>query len=95
MAMWLVFFWVELNSPTSAYGWDIFLFESFRGKGLAKAVMLEIQRLLKMRGIEKYSICVFEGNTIARNLYDRLGFRAARFDEKSRQYSLEITFERS
>lgn len=48
---------------------------AFRGKGLAKAVMLEGLRRLQERGMLQASLCTNEDNLPAVKLYESLGFK--------------------
>jgi len=53
---------------------DIHVDESFRGKGYGKAVMETIISTAKGLGVNKAYLQVVVGNTIAENLYAKLGF---------------------
>jgi RimJ/RimL family protein N-acetyltransferase len=56
--------------------YDIVLEESARGKGYGREAMQAVEKALKELGHKKLGLHVFGHNTVARGLYDSLGFRA-------------------
>ena len=46
-----------------------------RGKGLSALLMVELIGIARTRGDTAVSLWVYGSNTIARRVYDRLGFR--------------------
>jgi len=51
------------------------IFPEFRGRGLGRRLMLVAEEQARGRGYGKLSLIVYEGNEIARGLYERLGYR--------------------
>lgn len=45
-----------------------------RGRGIASALVAEVERRLKAKGCLKVNLLVFSGNEAARRLYRRLGY---------------------
>jgi ribosomal protein S18 acetylase RimI-like enzyme len=48
---------------------------AMRGKGLSARLMAELIAIARTRGDTAMSLWVYGSNTIARRVYDRLGFR--------------------
>jgi ribosomal-protein-alanine N-acetyltransferase len=48
---------------------------AMRGKGLSAGLMTELMEIARIRGDTSMSLWVYGSNTIARRVYDRLGFR--------------------
>jgi ribosomal protein S18 acetylase RimI-like enzyme len=59
----------------SPWVYDIELQERFRGKGYGRATMLAAETSVKEKGYSKLGLHVFGHNTVARGLYDSLGFQ--------------------
>ena len=53
---------------------DIHIDEAFRGRGFGRAAMLLAERESLARGIQRIELNVFGGNTVARGLYQSLGY---------------------
>ena len=88
------FIWVQIIETTkTAFGYDIYLNPEFRSQGIGRQVMIEFGKLLQSRGVFSIEICVYEHNTIARKLYESLGFVPKEYNEKRRQYTLAIDLE--
>ncbi len=59
--------------------WDIGVLKQFRGRGIAKRLMIDAMRHLQEEGMEEARLAVDETNvTSAMRLYERLGFAVAR-----------------
>jgi len=59
--------------------WDIGVLKQFRGRGIAKRLMIDAMRHLQREGMEEAELGVDETNvTNAMKLYERLGFAVAR-----------------
>lgn len=59
--------------------WDIGVLRQFRGRGIAKRLMIDAMRHLQREGMEEAELGVDETNvTNAMRLYERLGFTVAR-----------------
>lgn len=85
------FIWIQLNKEkTAAFIYDIYIEQKYRSQGIGRHVMIECQKTLKNLGIKKIELCVFEHNTIARKLYDSLGFKEVKFDKNRKQYNLSL-----
>ena len=48
--------------------------EAYRGRGYGKAAMLFVEEEARRRGIPRIALNVFGGNTVARRLYQSLGY---------------------
>ena len=59
---------------------DVVVMPSHRGRGIAAQLFAEIEAIARERGACKLTLEVLDGNTPARNLYQRLGFAAYRLD---------------
>jgi len=57
-----------------AFIYDIALEPEFRGKGLGKRAMLELETAARGLGARKMGLHVFGHNTAARRLYERLNY---------------------
>lgn len=87
------FLWIQLDPhKKEAFGYDIYLNPTYRSKGIGRIVMQKCKVELKNLGYNSVSICVFEENKIARNLYETLGFKSTKFDESRKQLTLTLEF---
>ena len=85
------YIWVQVDYETKkAFGFDIYLDQEFRGRGLGRLVMNKGREILKEKEIEKVEICVFHANGVARSLYEGLGFMEEKFNEETQQYHLSM-----
>ncbi|EME49170.1 hypothetical protein DOTSEDRAFT_118324, partial [Dothistroma septosporum NZE10] len=57
------------------YVYEIHLTEDARGKGLGRFLMDKAESIAHKIGVQKVMLTCFVSNTIARNFYDRLGYR--------------------
>lgn len=65
------FLWIKLGNKNSlAFGYDIYLDLDFRSKGIGRHIMKLCGKELKNLGFKVINICVFEGNKVARQLYE-------------------------
>lgn len=67
--------YARLEEDDSYYVCGVALFPPYRGRGIGKRLMLLAEEQARARGYAKLSLIVFEGNEIARGLYQRLGYR--------------------
>ena len=64
----------DSNGRTVAYLYDIEIDEAWRGQGLGRATMRELEREALRQGYDVLELNVFGGNAPARALYRSLGF---------------------
>lgn len=71
--------WIEIRTKgtTEAYLWDIFIENGYRGKGYGKDAMVKLDEFVKEKGAIKISLNVFGFNTVARSLYQKMGYQDA------------------
>jgi len=89
------FVWFQIiEKENLAFGWDIYLEQGYRSKGIGRYVMKKCGEELLSKGIQSAKICVFEHNEIARKLYESLGFVVEKFDEQRRQFTLKLDLDK-
>lgn len=90
------FMWVQLrpDDGNSAFGYDIFVNEEARSRGIGRAMMKQGTAILKSRGVSKLNICVFEDNAIAHKLYASLGFKETAYNAERNQFTLALDLNR-
>ena len=69
--------WLKANvgsSIQSGFIYDVFIEEKFRGKGYGKQAMLLIEEKARELGLKSISLHVFAYNTVAKNLYESIGY---------------------
>jgi ribosomal protein S18 acetylase RimI-like enzyme len=69
--------WIELREgtgSTSAYIFNVELKESARGRGLGRQLMLALHEEARSLGATSVGLNVFGHNTVARTLYESLGY---------------------
>ena len=59
---------------------DIVVAEPFRGRGLARRLLENIEEIAKQRGCCKLTLEVLEGNRVAQTVYTKFGFAAYQLD---------------
>lgn len=64
----------DFGRPT-LFVYDVHVAEAHRGKGYGKAAMLLAEEEARRRGIGRVSLNVFGRNTVARRLYQALGYQ--------------------
>ena len=70
--------WIAMKSDhgrREAFGYDMELIASARGKGLGRELMNVAHALLHNSGVSRVGLNVFGHNEIARNLYQSLGYK--------------------
>jgi ribosomal protein S18 acetylase RimI-like enzyme len=69
--------WIACSSesPTEAYIFDVIVPENHRGEGWGREVMLRAEDWARGEGISRIGLNVFGYNTVARRLYESLGYR--------------------
>jgi len=65
----------KLEEDNSYYICGLALFTKYRGQGIGKQFMAFAEEHAKAKGFSKLSLIVFEDNQIAKNFYDRHGFK--------------------
>lgn len=59
---------------------DVAVLASHRGRGIAEAMMAEVERMARERGACKLTLEVLSGNAPAMRLYQRIGFAGYQLD---------------
>ncbi|NCT99592.1 MAG: GNAT family N-acetyltransferase [Comamonadaceae bacterium] len=59
---------------------DVAVLASHRGRGIAEAMLVEVERLARERGACKLTLEVLSGNAPAMRLYQRVGFEGYQLD---------------
>ena len=59
---------------------DIAVLAEFRGLGLSQLMLTEVEKIARERGCCKITLEVLEGNTAARNAYEKFGFDSYELD---------------
>ena len=78
IAVGIIWLRAELDGPVkSGYIFDVEIKEEFRGKGYGKQAMLLIEEKARELGIERMGLHVFAYNDVARNLYERIGYKVS------------------
>ena len=62
--------------PGEWWVWDVLIEPSHRGRGIGRAAMLLAEAEARSNGAAHLGLSVFGHNTIARHLYESLGYRA-------------------
>jgi GNAT superfamily N-acetyltransferase len=66
---------VERGTRPTAFIYDIFLEEPYRGKGYGKATLQALEALARQNGLKALYLHVFAHNPVAINLYQGAGFK--------------------
>lgn len=70
--------WVQTRqAERRAFIYDIAIEESERGKGYGSATLAALEDALRPQGITHIALSVFGQNSVARSLYDKMGYRVA------------------
>ena len=64
----------EIDGRRAMFIFDIHVDDAFRGRGFGRAAMLLAERESLDRDIHRVELNVFGGNTVARGLYQSLGY---------------------
>jgi GNAT superfamily N-acetyltransferase len=64
---------------------DVIVLPAYRGRGLGKRLMSEVEKLAQKRGCCKITLEVLQGNTVAQAVYQRCGFAAYQLDPQQGQ----------
>ncbi|PZR51643.1 hypothetical protein DNL40_15330 [Xylanimonas oleitrophica] len=67
--------WLGLRPPSAAFVYDVHLRPEHRGRGLGRATMRAAAAWCREAGLDVLGLNVFGHNTVARSLYDSLGYR--------------------
>lgn len=60
---------------------DIAVIKEYRGQGIAKRLLQEVETLAQFRGCVKLTLEVLQGNEPAKIAYDKFGFKPYQLDE--------------
>lgn len=72
------FIWLKVEEEKkSAFLYEIYIFEEYRGKGFGTETMKSLESFLQQKEIYYFKLHVFGSNTGARKLYEELGFEIA------------------
>lgn len=72
------FIWLKIEEEKkSAFLYEIYIFEKYRGKGFGRETMKYVEDFLLQKEIYYFKLHVFGSNTGARKLYEELGFEIA------------------
>jgi ribosomal protein S18 acetylase RimI-like enzyme len=68
--------WLNVPPPPqrTAFVFDVEVDETLRGKGYGRAIMLAAEAYVRERGCSTLRLHVFGSNTVARSLYESLGY---------------------
>ena len=80
-AVGMIWLKAELNRAVkSGFIYDVLVDEKFRGKGYGKQIMLLIEEKARELGLKSIGLHVFGYNTVAKNLYERVGYETSSFN---------------
>lgn len=78
IAVGLVWLRAELDRPVKVgFIFDVEIKEEFRGKGYGRQVMLLVEEKARELGIQRMGLHVFAHNEVAKNLYERIGYKVS------------------
>jgi ribosomal protein S18 acetylase RimI-like enzyme len=73
--------WLATKVRDGNREWSIFDIETFseyRGQGFGRAIMQAAEKIVRDAGGDSISLSVFGNNSVARNLYESLGYQTLR-----------------
>jgi len=77
-AVGMIWLRAELDRPIkSGFIFDVEIRDEFRGKGYGKEAMLLIEEKARELGIKRMGLHVFAYNDVAKNLYERIGYKVS------------------
>jgi ribosomal protein S18 acetylase RimI-like enzyme len=65
--------WIKVDQ-TSAFIYEVYIEEKFRGMGHGKSIMLLLEEKAREMGIKTLKLHVFGSNHVARKLYETVGY---------------------
>ncbi len=65
--------WIKVDMP-SAFIYEVYVEEKFRGKGYGKNIMLLVEEKAREMGLKTLKLHVFGSNHVARKLYETVGY---------------------
>ena len=78
IAVGLVWLRAELDRLVKVgFIFDVEINEEFRGKGYGRHVMLLVEEKARELGIQRMGLHVFAHNEVAKNLYERIGYKVS------------------
>ncbi|KAB7672036.1 GNAT family N-acetyltransferase [Bacillus sp. B1-b2] len=66
--------WLAKKTEETGYIYDIFILEEYQGNGFGKEALKQIENIGRNLGLKKIGLHVFGHNTVARGLYDKIGY---------------------
>lgn len=79
------FTWYRIYGNTYAYLLEIFIFEEYQNQGYGFKTLNLLENELRAKSMEKIGLNVFNFNTRAIHLYEKVGFQAVHYDDRGRQ----------
>ena len=73
-AVGMIWMKVKSHPAKSGFIYDVFVEESFRGKGYGKGLMLLLEEKAREFGLGSLELHVFGSNHVARKLYETIGY---------------------
>nr|WP_276516646.1 GNAT family N-acetyltransferase [Fictibacillus nanhaiensis] len=67
--------WLATKTDEKGFIYDITIWDEYQGKGYGKKTMKEIETFAKENGIKSIGLHVFGQNKVARDLYEKLGYK--------------------
>jgi ribosomal protein S18 acetylase RimI-like enzyme len=65
--------WIKVDRP-SAFIYEVYIEEKFRGRGFGKSIMLLLEEKAREMGLATLKLHVFGSNHVARKLYETVGY---------------------
>jgi ribosomal protein S18 acetylase RimI-like enzyme len=67
--------WLAQKSHDKGFIYDIYILEDYQGHGYGKQAMVAIEVIGRKLGLKKIGLHVFGHNKVARDLYEKIGYR--------------------
>ncbi|MBI5841787.1 MAG: GNAT family N-acetyltransferase [Chloroflexi bacterium] len=79
--------WLEIKPEgrnPSAFIYDFVINKEFRGQGIGKQALLAAENVLRSLGVKTISLHVFNDNTAAKKLYEKVGFEITSYNMRKK-----------
>lgn len=79
--------WLEIKPEgrnPSAFIYDFVINKEFRGRGIGKQALLAAENVLRSLGVKTVSLHVFNDNTAAKKLYEKVGFEISSYNMRKK-----------